>query len=260
MDVLQVFATCLHSRPFLSGEVEKPPELFGVHSTYKPVHTLSFARAGGHSVDGPLAERVAPWLRKLKHEDVAILRPLLTPCAYHSQTDEAIPWGIVSDGDRGFELWQPMWKARVLGRDDASPFKVVYTGARYSRWSVIPPAPVAESDLRLGDCLSRLQEFLESSTDRTLKAAARQCLEAHHTHRLEVPGMNDFIPEGLDGGIAALAASAARTFKLLTSPVLTAQMPLSEPPAPIVSEVWTEAMRCFESAAAAPAVALRKSA
>jgi hypothetical protein len=260
MDILQVFATCLHSRPFLNGEVEKAPELFGVHSTFRSVHALSFARSGAHSRDGALAERVAPWLRKLKSEDVIVLRPLLTPCPIHFQSDASLEWGFVTDGDRGFELWQPTWKARVIGRDDDAPFKVTYTGTRYSRWSVTPPPSVAESTVRLGDCLSRVQAFLEPYPDRSLKLAVRQCFEAHHTSRLEVPGMNDLIPAGLELGAATLAASSARTYRLVTSPAWSSMAAQSETPPPILLEIWRETMGCFESAGWAQEAALRKSA
>jgi hypothetical protein len=231
--------------------------MFGIHSTYRTVHALSFARSGAPCRDGAMAERVAPWLRKLRSEDVSMLRPLLTPVTF-GPPDAAVQWGIVTDGDRGIDLWQATWKARVIGRQDESPFKVTYTGARFSRWSILVPPPITIAGDRLRECLYRFQQVADASFDRTLRLEVRRCCEYHDSGRKDVPGMSDLFPAWLDPTVAALCASATRTFNIMNSAEWFDVFSRSETLGPVVRDLWRETMACFESAACAPAMSLRK--
>lgn len=259
-DVLQVFATCLNAGPFLSGAADKATELFGVHSSYRPVHALKFVRAGTPTHEGVMAERVAPWLRRLKSEDVLCIRPLLSPCAFQPQSEAGGQWGMITDGDRGIELWQPVWKARVLGRFDETPFTVTYTATRFSRWSVLNPKPVSELYDRLGERLNEVQRRLETSMDWTAKHNARACCEAHFERSKTVPGMQDLIPSGVERQVAILAASAARSFVFLESQSWEKLFALKPDLKDLLEDLWKETMCAFESAACAASTGVRQAA
>lgn len=109
--------------------------MLGFHSTFRSVHEMQFVRKGDlHG--GLVADSVAPWLRRLKKENVDTVRLLLSgvPISERDTPDEL--WGVATDGDRGLEIWCPTWKSRVRGHSDPSPHSVIYHSERSNRFGL----------------------------------------------------------------------------------------------------------------------------
>jgi hypothetical protein len=135
-DVFQAVALCCHANAYLKGLTERPPELIA-NTTFKPVHEIVFERAAkGMMAGGIVADAPAPWLRRLGKESVEHLALSFASCPFDPLTSIKEPWGIVSDGDTGVEIWQPSWKKRIRSHEDTSPWRVNYTGVRTNRWQV----------------------------------------------------------------------------------------------------------------------------
>jgi hypothetical protein len=260
-DAIQVFALCLHSRPFLEGEAERPAELFGLNSSFTPVHAVSFERAGASSRDGAIADRVAPWLRRLKSDDVMPLRPFLSNCPMHHLNETGKQWGVISDGNRGLELWQPHWKTRVAGCDDPAPFKVIYTASRINRWS-LPPLRDLQSCLpEFAVSLNEMAAFTESFGDNPTKYAVRRLVQLHSGQKLETNGFDDVIPTWLDHGIKPQAASAIRAIGFLTGTPFIRIAPENKPDIEkITADLWKASMAILEAVCSAADVPLKQSA
>ena len=252
-DVLQVFAVCTHAAPFLAGITDCPSEMFGFHSTFRSVHALTFERAGALK-EGVLAERVSPWTRRLKTENVELIRPLLSPTTLEMNVTAAGPdWGIVTDGDRGTELWKPIWKPRVLGRDDPSPFKVNYGGSRFNRWSIAGSLCVENATQQL---LLEIEQAGLEATRRGFTNVAlpiNKTLEMHGQGRTELSAFADALVPTMSKQAKLLAATAVRISLVIGSNVWQSAFPKSDVIATeIADKVWKSAMVGLETAAMAP--------
>lgn len=138
-DVFQAVALCSHANAFLSGSTERLPELLG-NSTFSPVHEVVFERTGnGKLASGVVADSPGPWLRRLSKEGVEKLRLNLASCPFDPLVMPHEPWGLLSDGDVGVEIWQPTWRKRIRTHSDESPWRVSYSSARATRWNVAVP-------------------------------------------------------------------------------------------------------------------------
>lgn len=135
-DVFQAVALCCHANAYLAGQSEVAPELIS-NTTLHPVHELLFERAAtGKLASGIVADATAPWLKRLAKEGVERLGITLSGCSFDPSAPTTEPWGILSDGDVGVEIWQPYWKKRFRVQGDASPWRVTYTAHRASRWNL----------------------------------------------------------------------------------------------------------------------------
>ncbi|HWA82394.1 MAG TPA: hypothetical protein VG820_03100, partial [Fimbriimonadaceae bacterium] len=139
-DVFQAVALCCYSAQYLAETTDRPPELLS-NSTFLPCHEVKFERtASGPIGGGVVADAVGPWLRRLNKEGVAHLKLTLTHCPLDPLATTTEPWGILSDGDVGVEIWQPGWKKRLRNYSDTSPWKVSYVSTRSMRWNQNAPA------------------------------------------------------------------------------------------------------------------------
>ena len=260
-DAIQVFALCLLARPFLEGETERAPELFGLNSSFKPVHAISFERNSATARFADVADRVAPWLRRLKAEEVSSLRPLLRHCPMHHLNEPEQPWGIVTDGDRGVEVWQPSWRTRVAGCDDPSPFKVIYAASRISRWSLPAESETDACNAELSQALQSLRLFAELNGDRVAKSVTDRLLDAHKAKSLDTHGFEDVIPSWVSREASQTAASAVRALAFVISQPFGKVMPDLKRPADKVSlAVWQAALAALEAVAAEAQATVRQSA
>src|SRR5207247_2497554 len=70
------------------------------------------------------------------------LRLHLSKLAFPADKQPDGPWGIVTDGNCGTELWHPAWKGRLVRYDEPASWKVTYTAERFLRWSMVDPPPI----------------------------------------------------------------------------------------------------------------------
>jgi hypothetical protein len=171
-DVFQVVALCCHADAYLSGASDRIPELLS-NASFAPVHEVVFERpANGRLAGGIVADAPGPWLRRLEKESVEKLSVSLSTCPFDPLVTPSGPWGILSDGDVGVEIWQPTWRKRIRSHSDTSPWRVSYASTRSSRWIVQMPFTFSDTSKLLKSLivqsaglhplLARLQETQSS--------------------------------------------------------------------------------------------------
>lgn len=137
-DIVQVLAMSSHAGPFLRGKSSVAPELFPGHISFKTVQSVDFVRPSTGQISGMMAESVAPWLRRLASEDVTALPAILRSLPMSDVIGEDAVWGLVTDGDRGLEIWKPHWRRRSGLHEDKPRFVVTYDSSRVQRLAVPP--------------------------------------------------------------------------------------------------------------------------
>ena len=241
-DVLQVIALSAYGAAFARGQ-ERPPELLTTHSTFRTVHAMEFRRTGAMH-GGMVAESVAPWLRRLAVEGVVMIRPVLSPCLLGGDSPD-LPWGVLTDSDRGMEVWRPSWRARMAGYDDAKPHRVTYTAERITRWNLPPQASPACASASISSALVTKIELLKGSGQADLAFALERCLDFHSEGSEAFSGYEGLWPEGGDLAARRLAATSLRLALVVASAYgATDSKPLRE----TYGALWTAAMQGFEAA------------
>ncbi len=138
-DVFQAVALCCHSNAYLAGEDDRPPDLLP-SSPFAMAHEIVFERsATGKLAAGVVADAIGPWLRRLAKEGVEKLELNLAGCPFDPRSSTPEPWGVLTDGDLGVEIWQPVWKKRIRTHSDPAPWRVCYLASRASRWNAQSP-------------------------------------------------------------------------------------------------------------------------
>jgi hypothetical protein len=201
-DVFQAVALCCHANAFLARGGERCPELHQ-NSTFAFTHEIVFERnAGGKLGSGIVADAAGPWLRRLAKEGVERIGVSLQSCPFDPLVAPSEPWGILSDGDVGVEIWTPSWKKRIRSHGDTSPWKVVYTASRAGRWA--RGSPYALADMK-----------------RLLDAALIQCGPAHPLIEKLADGeegpFNDLFPDDWPADHVKVGTLAARIAAVLRS-------------------------------------------
>lgn len=248
VDILQAFAICGYGNQYLLDKAqEKAPELRVGHSTFKTVYEVAFERKGMGS--GYAAEGVSTWLKRLRSEGVERLSLIVSSCGIESKPGDE-PWGILTDSERGLELWQSAWKRRVGNLNDPSPWRVVYTGDRFNRWNLTPVLSVQSADEKLRDALENAAKKLSEMGFSNLSAPLAKCLELHNQHSTEALGIPDLCPSTMPPAYRALACSAMRVMLVINSGTWTTSVQ-SVDIRTQMTMLWTGAMFAFEAAASA---------
>lgn len=172
-DVQQVITLAYHAAAsVITGETG--PEMLSHSEAFGKVHAVEFVRAGAlHG--GKVAESVSPWFRRLRAEGVVMVRPLLGPLSIQTTPADSHAWGVLTDGDRGIELWRPTWKSRIAGYSDERPYRVSYLGDRIARWNV-PPAPNAEeSRSKLLEAIRKVLDEVDPINEPETYALVERC-------------------------------------------------------------------------------------
>lgn len=236
-DVFQAVALCCHSNAYLSGEVDRAPDLLN-NSTFRPVNEVRFERDGMGKLGGGLvADATAPWLRRLSKESVSYLGLSLSGCPLDPVAPSSEPWGIISDGDVGVEIWQPDWKKRIRTHSDTSPWKVTYTAKRAIRGSVHAPFSLEDSS-------------------KLISSAVRHAASAHPLlEELALGEQNafpDLFPEGWPTEKRELGTFAARTATLIRSDewarVISQRELTSEDHEALSQRLWKASLMALETA------------
>jgi len=201
-DVLQAVALCCHSCAFLARESERTPEILAT-SPFASVHEIRFERAAtGKLAPGIIADSIPPWLRKLSKEGVERFGLSLAGCPWNPFDAPSEPWGILSDGDVGVEVWQPIWKRRIRTYSDPAPWQVTYSASRAGRWTVHSPYGLAD-------------------VDKLLKCAIVQTSSVHHLISQllneDPSAVSDIFPADWPAHQRAVGELGARTAALMRS-------------------------------------------
>lgn len=248
VDILQAFAICGYGNQYLQDPgTDKAPEMRVGHSTFKTVFEVAFERKGMNQ--GYAAEGVSTWWKRLRSEGVERLGMIVSNCGIESKPDDEA-WGILTDSEKGLELWRPTWKRRVGDLNDTSPWRVTYTGERFNRWNLTPPMTIEHADAKLHEALERCSNRLTEMGFGTLAAPLHRCLELHDQKSTEAIGLPDLCPPTMPAAQRALACSAMRTMLVINSGSWSSIGQSAE----IRSQMtilWTGAMFGFEAVAAA---------
>ncbi|MCC7229502.1 MAG: hypothetical protein IT203_03845 [Fimbriimonadaceae bacterium] len=164
VDVFQAAAVCFQGNAFLRGAYGgHAPELLGPGLLTQEVTELSFYRTGNLAIDhGCIAQGTKSWFLKLRKEGVASLALALDLCQNGVVPRDPAGWGIVTTGDGGTEIWQPVWTSQLVRTNHASAYRISYTAVKHSPWSMRRPE-LAEA--ALARIRSLLHEVLQKCID-----------------------------------------------------------------------------------------------
>jgi hypothetical protein len=225
--------------------VDKPSELRVTNSTFKQVCEVGFERRGIAANYG--SEGVSPWLKRIRHEGVDRLALLFKNCEPDAKAQSSA-WGILTDSERGLELWQPSWRKRLGSHPhDLTPWLVVYSGERFNRWNLKPPAPVEVAAEGLVQSLEELIKACQrGQVAGKLKQPLTWCLDQHRQQNVEMMVAPDLCPSQFPVPLQALVASALRAMHLMSNPAWN-----GEGDAAVIrtdlAHLWTSAMMVLES-------------
>ena len=244
-DLPLVLALAAKANAFLSGS-ELRMEVLAGHPAFVRLHELTFMRQ-----TGPTGELVAdasvPWFRRLKKEGVPVVRPALAGMRLEKGADSA--WGLLTDSDRGLELWSPAMGVRFNGHSDLQPLRLTMTAARFDRWSVNPlPSLECASDY-LRAALEDAKRQLEEGAQSVAANAVGKFLSLHLKESPELSGELACIAPDLHSCCLPLFASAARCLTLLET---TGWLSASDETARAFAEpLWIATRTALESSVSA---------
>lgn len=210
-DLPIVLALAAKANAFFRGSNVRLEVLAG-HPAFARVHDLTFVRQTGLGGE-MVADASLPWFRRLKNEGVNRIRPTLAGMKMDRSTDG--PWGLLSEGDRGLELWTPGVGRRFEGHDDLQPLRLTLTSGRFDRWSMKPPLSVDEASENLQIALEAAKAHLEQEGQGIAANAVGKYLSLHQAGSTEVTGSLECLIPDLNVCAVALFGSAARCLSLL---------------------------------------------
>jgi hypothetical protein len=237
-DVFQVVALCCHADAYLTGRTDRIPELLS-NTTFGPVHEVLFERPGnGRLAGGVVADAPGPWMRRLEKESVERLAISLSTCPFDPLVNPSGPWGILTDGDVGVEIWQPTWRKRIRTHSDMSPWRVSYSSTRATRWIVQMP-------------------FTFADTSKLLRSLVIQSAEVHpliaRLQDTQISPFHDLYPEDWPedrvelGQLAAITAAMLRSDEWAQAILRREISPLEHDA--ISQKLWKVALMALEASA-----------
>lgn len=247
---MQALALCCHGTEFLRAPgTSLPREMTTMHGTFRRVYRAVWERPGASGSD-PVAEGTSPWLRKLAHERVRELR-LFTAGYPWPRNPQTGSWGIVSHGERGLELWHPLWRARGAKSDDPRPWRVVYKSERFSRFALPQTAPRPIALRRLEDASAEMIAFLHSRNPLLFDSFAVDRPVGDHASQAD---RAEIFPASWDQESRACAGIALETLNVLSGPEWNERWCANGEDLQDFragsSLLWTTALAAIESAAA----------
>ena len=241
-DLTLVLALAARGNAFLRGANGRMEVLAG-HPSFARFHDLAFVRQTG--LGGEIvAEGSLPWFRRVRNEGIGRIRPSLAGLRFDKGTDS--PWGLLTEGDRGLEIWVPGVGRRFNGHDDLQPLRLTMTSGRFDRWSLKAPLSVDDASDALSFALASAKTFFEES-EHTVAASAIGKFQALHTVACpDVAGELSTLASDLDPCALPLFASGARllTFLETTGLLVTGDEEVRK----IVAPLWSATREALESA------------
>ena len=241
-DLTLVLALAARGNAFLRGATGRMEVLAG-HPAFARFHDLAFVRQTG--LGGEIvAEGSLPWFRRVRNEGIGRIRPSLAGLRFDKGTDS--PWGLLSEGDRGLEIWVPGVGRRFNGHDDLQPLRLTMTSGRFDRWSLKAPLSVDEAGDALTLALVTAKALFEES-EQWVAASAIGKFQALHTMACpDVNGELATVASDLDSCALPLFASGARLLTLLTASGMLVSN--DEAVRKIVDPLWSATREALESA------------
>ena len=241
-DLTLVLALAARANAFNRGGTGRMEVLAG-HPAFARFHDLAFVRQTG--LGGEIvAEGSLPWFRRLRNESVGHVRPSLGGLRLDKTTDS--PWGLLTEGDRGLEVWTPGIGRRFQGHDDQQPLRLTMTSSRFDRWSLKPPLSVEDATEGLRAALEAAKLLLEEDGQTVASVAVGKFLGLHAMESPEVVGDLASVAADLEPCSSALFASGARVLNLLeTTGWATAS---DESARTLAGPLWTAARLALETA------------
>jgi hypothetical protein len=210
-DLPLVLALAAKANAFLGGSDARMEVLAG-HPAFARLHELTFMRQTG--LGGELVgEGSLPWFRRMKKEGVAQVRPVLTGMRLDKGADT--PWGLLTDGDRGLELWSPVISLRFNGHSDQQPLRLMMNSGRFDRWSIKPLPAVHEASEQLRSALEGAKSQLEQGAQSVAANAVGKFLSLHLMESPDFSGELACLGPDIEPCSIPLFASAVRCLTLL---------------------------------------------
>jgi hypothetical protein len=231
----------------------RAPELFGVNASFRPVTDLTFERnSGGAHVNGKLAIGTAPWFRRLHAEGVESIRLHLGKAAIDPEQRTEASWGLVTDGNVGVELWQPIWKGRLTRYDEPASWSVTYVSNRFSRWTLLPADDRASAYVKLNAALQAALELAREARRPELIEPIAHSLMLQFKPAPVALDYNDLYPPSLELEAKQLCAVALRSVLIVSSSAWAEALISSDASSDefscVTQLLWQASMSAFESA------------
>ena len=245
-EILQIVALSSHSAPFLRGSLATAPELFPAHLAFRNVQSLDFMR--GTNSSGVVAESVAPWLRRLASEGVLALTATLTgaPITHHLPATQ--PWGLVADGDRGLELWQPEWRRRSSTQEQQVRYIVSYSASRILRTTLPARIPIAVASKNFYEATVRLIDFCRNANLEQPLVLLDAWQRLHDATPGQMGPARDILRPDVSEAAVSLCGSVIRFGEILTTPIWSeSNVTKTDAGKVAVQNVWNTAMTALES-------------
>lgn len=241
-ELTPVLALAARANAFFRGATGRMEVLAG-HPAFGRFHDLAFVRQTG--LGGEIvAEGSLPWFRRLRNEGVGRIRPSLSGMRLDKGTDS--PWGLLSEGDRGLEVWTPSIGRRFQGHDDMQPLRLTITSGRFDRWSMRPPLSVQEASEGLLQALGAAKAHLDSGGQTMAATAIGKFLSLHEMECPDIAGEFASVAPDLEACSKPLFASAARVLTLLET---TGWASASDEAARALADpLWTASRLALETA------------
>ncbi len=218
-------------------------EVLAGHPAFARFHELAFVRQTGLGGE-VISDTSLPWFRRIKNEGSDRVRLHLAGMRADKTADE--PWGLLTDGDRGLEIWTPALGRRFHGHDDAMPLRLTMASSRYNRWSLIQPISVEQASSNLIQALEATAACLQEGGQGAAANVVGKFLSLHREERHDLTGDLAPIAADLEPCSVALFASGARVLSLVET---TGWLGAADPDARALGEpLWTAARIAIETA------------
>lgn len=218
-------------------------EVLAGHPIFARCHDLAFVRQTGLGGE-IIAEGSVPWFRRLRNEGVAHVRPTLAGVRLDKGTEPT--WGLLTEGDRGLEVWSIGVGRRFQGHDDMQPLRLTMTSGRFDRWSLKAPLSVEEASEGVNGALLATKAHLEASGQCGAATAVGKFLNLHQLESPEVQGDLAALLPDLNPCCKPLFASGVRILTLLET---TGWATASDDAARALAEpLWNAAKLALETA------------
>ncbi len=248
-DVLQVVTLATYTIPLLKGETPEPVELYPSYPTFEHVQTVDFNRANNGAAVGCHTNQVAAWMRRLASESVEFLAISLRNAPLERQEQPTSRWGILTDGNRGLELWQPHWRRRSGAHELKPRYAVDYQASRVLRLDV-PFSSSLES--QNGELLAAVASLLDSRKHQGDLRSVVLLEGWERLHEATAPLATN-LASAFYSRVSALfqesTASVVRLMEVFSELEWNApSRPSDTPKDPKILAVWVAAMQVLEAA------------
>ena len=241
LDLPLTLALAARANAFFRGETGRMEVLAG-HPAFVRFNDLAFVRQTG--LGGEIvAEGSLPWYRRLRNEGIARVHPTLAGLRLDKALDA--PWGLLTEGDRGLELWSVGVGRRFQGHDDLQPYRATFTSGRFDRWAMKPPVSVNEAGVDLCRALAVAKDHLEAEEQSLAASAVGKFLALHEMECPDLTGDLACVVADLLPCARALFASGARVLALIET---TGWMAGDESSRAVAAPLWAAARTALETA------------